>query len=94
MRTSAFEEAPQEQGGPMVIYVLKMDGRKVTISDVTPQTTMGEVKFQVADYTGIEKTKFRLAYMGKTRNEDDTLQKCSIPSGATLHMLWRQTGGK
>lgn len=57
--------------------------------------TVGELKNQIRDKTGIPIIEQRLIYMAKQLNDNDkTLKDYNITNNSTIHLLLRLRGGK
>eukprot|EP00347_Sterkiella_histriomuscorum_P015189 403357978 len=78
--------------GLLSIFVKLLDGRKVSIQ-IHSDETVGDLKFQLLDHSGICYEGIRLIYIGKPLADHHTLQHYNIVNKGTIHMILQLRGG-
>jgi ubiquitin C len=83
----------REDSDPYHVHIRTMSGGTSRIS-CSSFDTVRELKEKVQDQDGTLPEDQRLIYGGKQLDDDRLLANCGIPSGAMIHLVLRQRGGK
>lgn len=76
----------------MQIFVKNLNGKTTTI-DVSPDSTVLQLKGLIAEKEGIAVNDQRLIFEGKQIEDNQTLSAYSIIEMSTIHLVLRLQGG-
>ena len=75
------------------IFVKSINGKSRTI-DVTPESTIADIKRNLQEKEGIDPNQQRLIFAGKNLEDTRTLADYNINQDSTLHLVLRVQGGR
>ena len=75
------------------VFVKTFEGKSITISNVTGQTSVEDLKLKVTQKTGMRGVWPVLKYQGAWLQDRKPLSAYGIDEAATLEMTWRLLGG-
>lgn len=70
------------------IFVKSINGKSRTI-DVTPQSTIADVKQKLQETEGINTEEQRLIFAGKNLEDTRTIAEYNIGADSTIHLVLR-----
>ena len=71
------------------VFVKKLTGGTITVSNVTGLTTVAQLKDLLVTETGVPASAMRLIFAGKQLEDDKTLGEYNIQKESTLHLVIR-----
>ncbi|MBR2589581.1 MAG: leucine-rich repeat protein, partial [Clostridia bacterium] len=71
------------------VFVKKLTGGTITVSNVTGLTTVAQLKDLLVTETGVPASAMRLIFAGKQLADDKTLGECNIQKESTIHLVIR-----
>lgn len=93
MALEELENIVKSKEAPFQIFVKTLNGKTISIDDVTPQTTIFSMMKTIEAKEGLATKIQRLDYAGKDLHRDLTAADYNITKEATLHSKLRLRGG-
>lgn len=94
MALEELENIVKSKEAPFQIFVKMLNGKTITINDVTAQTSIFSIMKGVEAKEGLPANSQRLIFAGKQLEQDKTAGDYNLEKEITLHVVLRLNGGK
>lgn len=89
MESLGFGNSKEKRGKGIKVFVKASDGSQLEIGDLSPRSTVEELKGKIESKTGVRTTEHDLFQSGRMLSHESTLQLEGIEPGSSIDLVLR-----